>query len=149
MPFPTRLMWSTPGFYSIENIFAVSYSQSLVSLPYRVIADLAHSTAYLAALDCEVQDMPSSRVGIFLKLLVEKDQYIRVLVNGEDCRTFKSECAARGEYRKIYIRHKGWTLPRTMNALYGFRIRTLPAKIVTTARLGENRHFSEVTCFNI
>ena len=92
--------------------------------------------------------MPNSRVGNFLKLLAEKDQDVRVLVNGEDCKTFKSEWAARSKHRNIYIRQKDWTFPRTMNALYGFWIRTLPTKIVSTARLCDNRPISEVTCFN-
>jgi hypothetical protein len=80
---------------------------------------------YLAALDCELEDIPNSRVGVFLKLLPENDQYARVLLDGADSRTFESSLAAQSTYRKIYVRQKVWDSP-SIDRIYGFWLRKLP-----------------------
>ena len=59
---------------------------------------------YFAALDCEVENLLDSRVGIFLALLSEKDHYARVFVKSSGSLTFESKLAAKSEYRKIYVR---------------------------------------------
>ena len=72
---------------------------------------------YLAALDCGVENLPNSRVGIFMKLMGERDQYARVLVKGADSRTFKSELMSQSTYRAAYIRQKNFVSKEPVNAL--------------------------------
>jgi hypothetical protein len=87
---------------------------------------------FLAALDCKLENIPNSRVGIFLKLLPENDQYARVLLDGTDSRTFESELAPQIQHRKIYVRQNIWGSRPTMDRMYGFWIRKLLTEITTT-----------------
>lgn len=96
---------------------------------------------YLVALDCELEDTPNSRVGIFLRLLPEDKQYARVMLDGTDRQTFESRLAAKTEYRDIYVRQKIWGSRPPVDRMYGFWIRQLPTKISTLPGLGK----SEVT----
>lgn len=49
--------------------------------------------------------------------------------------------------RKDLCSAEGLDISSTMNFPYRFWIRTLPTKIVTTARQSDNSPISEVTCF--
>jgi hypothetical protein len=103
---------------------------------------------YFAALDCEVENIPNSRVGIFLRLLPEKSQYARVMLDEMDCGTFESHLASKSEYRNIYVRRNVHTAQPSMDRVYGFWIRSLPTKITTTSGYGDTHSVSEVTSHN-
>jgi hypothetical protein len=103
---------------------------------------------YLAALDCELENIPNSRVGIFLKLLPEDGQYARVLLHGMDSRTFESELAPKTQRRSIYVRQNIWGSRPPMDRMYGFMIRNLPTKITTTPERGDQNSISKVTSWN-
>lgn len=100
---------------------------------------------YLAALDCEIENVPNSRIGIFLQLQPEDKQYARVRLQGQDTQTFKSELAAKSQYREIFIRQKGHPPRPITDRLYGFWIRKLPKTTATDAKLGT---LSDVDCWN-
>ncbi|UKZ74702.1 hypothetical protein TrVFT333_002372 [Trichoderma virens FT-333] len=101
---------------------------------------------YLAALDCELENTPNSRIGIYLQLLPESGQFARVLLEGADTCAFDSKLAAKAQYKDIYVRQKDY-VDRPIDRLYGFWIRTLPTKI-TTVSTGENDRVSEVQSLN-
>ncbi|RSL89393.1 hypothetical protein CDV31_015882 [Fusarium ambrosium] len=101
---------------------------------------------YLAALDCELENIPNSRVGIYLQLLPERDQYVRVRLEGTDTLTFEQRLASKAQFKQIYIRQRDYR-DRPMNRLYGFWIRTLPTKITTVPSRGDDR-VSEVNSLN-
>ncbi|KAM5353011.1 hypothetical protein ACJZ2D_017122 [Fusarium nematophilum] len=101
---------------------------------------------YLAALDCELENTPNSRVGIYLQLLPERDQYVRVLLDGTDNRTLEQRLASKAQYKKAYVRQKKY-VQRPMDRLYGFWIGTLPTNI-TTVSSRENDRVSEVNSLN-
>ncbi|KAF2186629.1 HET domain protein [Zopfia rhizophila CBS 207.26] len=96
----------------------------------------------LAALDCEVEGVHNSRVGIFLAQLPENDQWARVLLDGTDNRTFESELIPKSQYKIIYVRQKVWGSRPPMDKMYGFWLRKFPP-----FQRGENSRF-EVTSWN-
>ncbi|KAL5316398.1 hypothetical protein ACEPPN_015443 [Leptodophora sp. 'Broadleaf-Isolate-01'] len=102
---------------------------------------------YLAALDCEVENVPNSRVGIFLQLLPENGQYARILLDGADTRTFEAHMAAEAKYRQVYVRQKAYRNRPPMDRLYGFWIRKLPTEISTVSGQGDVEP-SKVNCWN-
>jgi hypothetical protein len=61
---------------------------------------------YLTPLDCKVENLPNSRVGIFLVLLLEKDQCATVLIKGAESRTFKLEPAAQADTERYRFSYK-------------------------------------------
>src|SRR5436190_14389946 len=81
---------------------------------------------HLAALDCEVEGIPNSRVKIVLALLPEDNQWARVSLDGTDCRSFERELISQGEYKKIYVRQKIWGSRPPMDRMYGFWLRKIP-----------------------
>ncbi|KAF4628843.1 hypothetical protein G7Y89_g9309 [Cudoniella acicularis] len=100
---------------------------------------------YFAALDCEVEKVSDSRVGMFLKLLPEKHQYARVPQDGTDSRVFGSELIPQSQHRQIYVRQKVWDSIPPLDRLYGFWIRKLPLKFIAN---GLENQVSEVTSWN-
>ncbi len=85
---------------------------------------------YFVALDCEKEDRYDSRVGIYLKLLAEKDQAARILLDGKDLMTFELRLFSLIHLRQIYVRQRVWvTLPQP-DRIYGFWVRTLPPMII-------------------
>lgn len=100
---------------------------------------------YFVALDCEVEKVSNSRVGIFLKLLPENHQCARVLQDGTDSQTFGSELIQQSKYRQIYVRQKVWGSSPPFDRVYGFWLRKLPLKFIAN---GLESHLSEVTSWN-
>jgi hypothetical protein len=79
---------------------------------------------YLAILDCGVDGHSDGRIGIFLRLLPEKDQYARVRVDYEDVMTFPPELLSEGTYIKVYVRQE-WRFAPLVDQLYGFWVRSV------------------------
>jgi hypothetical protein len=93
---------------------------------------------YLAALDCQIENAPKSRLGIFLRLLPDsKDRCVRVRVDGEDIRTFDEDLVSQSKYRKIYVRQKHWGFRDPIDKIYGFWCRKLPLDL--KSEHGENK----------
>lgn len=88
---------------------------------------------YLVALDCEVENVPDSRIGIFLRLKEERDQYARVLIDGKGVDTYKQEMVSRVQYKDIYVRQQQPASYQLEDQFYGFWIRTLPAPLKTVS----------------
>lgn len=146
---------SPAAFHSCTNIVhperklnRIPYSMTNMGLSIEMLMIPWAMETYLVALDCEVEYLYDSRVGIFLALLPEKDQYVRVLVKGLDSLTFKLELAAKSAYRKIYVRQQGLTFNTSSDKLYGFYVRSLPTKLVSIPTPGDGQAVSEVTCWN-
>ncbi|KAE8149315.1 heterokaryon incompatibility protein-domain-containing protein [Aspergillus avenaceus] len=83
---------------------------------------------YLVALDCNVENTPNSRLGIFLTLLSEKGQYARVSINGKDTHLFDSELIPCCEYRQVYVRQAICGSCPPSDRIYGFWLRKLPLR---------------------
>ncbi|KAJ6779953.1 hypothetical protein PWT90_06599 [Aphanocladium album] len=67
---------------------------------------------FMAALDCEVAGRTNSRIGIYLRMLPESEQFARVRFRDEDAgenralQTFEQHLAPTTKYRKIYVRQR-------------------------------------------
>ncbi|KAK0129725.1 hypothetical protein ONS96_000285 [Cadophora gregata f. sp. sojae] len=85
---------------------------------------------YFVALDCEREDKYDSRIGIYLKLLREKDQAARISLDGTDFPTFELRNFPLVHLRQIYVRQQVWFVAPQPDRLYGFWIRTLPPMIM-------------------
>ncbi|KAK2829928.1 hypothetical protein FQN49_007120 [Arthroderma sp. PD_2] len=79
---------------------------------------------FLAALDCETEGVPNSRVGIFLSDLPEKNQYARVMLDGVDLTPFSTN--RQSQYRKIYVRQNIRGSQKPAEREYGFWLRRMP-----------------------
>ncbi|TVY14033.1 Vegetative incompatibility protein HET-E-1 [Lachnellula arida] len=86
---------------------------------------------YLAALDCEIKGYPNSRVGIFLKLLQEKDQCARIMFEGKDRKAFDSALVSQSSHIEIYVRQRVPDVrpKHQMGFMYGFWLQKLPWKV--------------------
>ncbi|KAH8596197.1 heterokaryon incompatibility protein-domain-containing protein [Bisporella sp. PMI_857] len=126
-----------------QNPYSVTNMGLSIELPMVAWA----METYLAALDCELENIPNSRIGIFLQLLPDNGQYARVLLDGTDTRTFESGLASKARYKRIYIRQKAYRPYLPIDGFYGFWIRTLPTKITTNSRQGGDK-VSEVNSWN-
>ena len=51
---------------------------------------------YFAALDCEIEGIPNSRQGIYLRLLTEQYQYARIMFDGTDLSNFPPTALSAG-----------------------------------------------------
>lgn len=80
---------------------------------------------YLAALDCEIEQVSDSRVGIFLELLPAFEQCARVVHDESDTMVFKDELITKSEYKKFYIRQSVLSFAAPVRPLYGFYIRSM------------------------
>jgi hypothetical protein len=80
---------------------------------------------YLVLLDCETYGFSIARKGIFLKLLPERDQYARIMVNEMDVVTCPPGLLAEGTYMRIYVRQQIWGTYPSMDRMYGFWIRSV------------------------
>lgn len=98
---------------------------------------------YLVALDCQFENEPNSRVGIYLQLLEEESQFSRVPLDGKDSRIFPSKYVDRVIYKTLYVRQKDRPA-QAADRLYGFWIRTLPTPISTEDVEGNGRQASRV-----
>ncbi|PVH68132.1 HET-domain-containing protein [Cadophora sp. DSE1049] len=114
---------------SSSRLNRIPYSTTNMGLSIELFMIPWAMDTYLAALDCEMEDIPNSRVGIFLRLLPENDQCARVLLDGTDRLTFGSELIPHSQYRKIYVRQKVWSSRPPMDMLYGFWLRKLPLTV--------------------
>lgn len=123
---PSKSQWN-------RNPYSVTNKGLSINMP---MVGWAMET-YLAALDCELESVPNSRVGIFLQLLPERDQYARVMVDGRDTGTVETKLVSKLQYRDIYVRQRDY-LDGPVDRLYGFWIRTLPAPITTVSTPGNN-----------
>ncbi|PVH86937.1 HET-domain-containing protein [Cadophora sp. DSE1049] len=85
---------------------------------------------YFVALDCEREDKYDSRIGIYLKLLPEKDQAARISLEGSDFKNFEVRNFPLVHLRQIYVRQQVWVITPQPDRLYGFWIRTLPLMIM-------------------
>ncbi|RFU28338.1 hypothetical protein B7463_g7988, partial [Scytalidium lignicola] len=104
---------------------------------------------YFAALDCELEDTPNSRIGIFLEILPKiNNQYARIHLEGKERQTFESRLAAKAQYRTIYVRQNIRLSPPEMDRMYGFWIRKLPEEDSTSTTNVVPPEFSEVTSWN-
>lgn len=103
---------------------------------------------YIAGLDCEVENVPDSQVGISLRLLPETGQYAIVLVGGKDCPTFTKEFISQNEYRQIYVRRKLLDSPPAVDWKYGFWLRRLPSNVKTTSGRGDEYSICAVISWN-
>lgn len=84
-----------------------------------------HMGIFLAILDCERSDRPDSKLGIYLHMYQEKDQYARTTVLDEDLQViykFSPDLAPRN----VYVRHHNYRHGPIQSRLYGFYIRNLP-----------------------
>lgn len=116
----TRERWNrTP--YSVTNL---GLSIQLPMLPWAM-------DTYLAALDCKRQDVPDSRVGIFLRLLSQADQLARVPFEGEDTCVFREELADKLTYRDVFVHQHRWGNTLPPERFYGFYLRELAAPLRT------------------
>lgn len=103
---------------------------------------------YLAALDCEVENKPNSRIGIFLQLLPVADQCIRVQLEGRNTRIFEQTQLSKVQYKSIYVRQRELVPPQGMDRLYGFWLRTPPLPLsIAPKQPGEKPFYvSDVAC---
>ncbi|PBP26575.1 hypothetical protein BUE80_DR002502 [Diplocarpon rosae] len=127
---PTSFQDSNDIVPSVNRLSQVPYavtnfglSISLAVLPWAM-------DTYFAALDCETEDKYDSRVGIYLRLLPEKDQAARVSVDGRDLTTFELSFSGLVHQRHLYVRQRVWVTPPQPERMYGFWVRTLPPMIL-------------------
>jgi hypothetical protein len=83
---------------------------------------------YFAALDCEVENLAVSRIGIFLRLLPGERQYARVRLDDGDIGAFGSTFRRECVYVSIYVRQNVWNIDPT-DLVYGFWLRTLSSNL--------------------
>ncbi|KFY47541.1 hypothetical protein V496_10603 [Pseudogymnoascus sp. VKM F-4515 (FW-2607)] len=122
----TRERWNkTP--YTVTNL---GLSIQLPMLPWAM-------DTYLAALDCERAGVPDSRVGIFLRLLPQADQFARVVFEGEDIYVFREELANKLAYRDAFVQQHRWGSPSGPERFYGFYLRKLSAPLHTVRKTME------------
>ncbi|OAX84266.1 hypothetical protein ACJ72_01355 [Emergomyces africanus] len=83
---------------------------------------------YFAALDIQ-KERAKERLGVFLTFLPEKNQYARIMLEGEYLAEFDSvTLASKCEYRKIYVRQVISGKPKLPEKIYGFWLRHFPAR---------------------
>lgn len=85
---------------------------------------------YFVALDCEREDEYDSRIGMYLRLLPEKDQTARVSLDGVYLATFEMKISPLIHLQQIYVRQQVWTTAPQRDRMYDFWIRTLPSRIM-------------------
>lgn len=100
---------------------------------------------YLAALDCEVENVSNSRLGIFLELFPAFEQCARVVHDEKDMTVFKDEFMTRSEYKKFYIRQSVLSFAPPALSLYGFYIRRLHLQFSKVEDLSYTKGLHEVT----
>ncbi|KAK2589575.1 hypothetical protein QQS21_012744 [Conoideocrella luteorostrata] len=99
---------------------------------------------YLVALDCERDHVDKGRIGIYLQLVEEEEQYARVPIGGADSQICHMQYTSEMVHRAVYVRQKECTPPPT-RTLYGFWIRTAPQPINIEADAFNNRSINVET----
>jgi hypothetical protein len=122
-----------------KNPYSVSNKGLSIELP---MVSWAMET-YLVALDCEIENVPDSRIGIYLQLLDEEGQYCRVPIDGSDSQIFHPQYFDKMAYRRLYVRQKDRLVPPAQR-MYGFWIRSLPEPITTVYGKTGGRDLSSV-----
>jgi len=115
---------------SINRLSHVPYSVTNFGLSITLAFVPWAMETYFVALDCEREDKYDSRIGVYLRLLPEKDQAARISLDGTDFKTFEVRSLPLVHLRQIYVRQQVWTVPPQPERLYGFWIRTLPSMIM-------------------
>lgn len=130
----TRERWNrTP--YAVTNL---GLSIELPMLPWAM-------DTYLVALDCKRAEVADSRVGIFLRLLSQADQFARVAFEGKDICVFREELAEKLAYRDAFVQQHRWGSPLGPERFYGFYLRKLSAPLHTVRKtMGEEVPLSKV-----
>ncbi|KAH8647042.1 heterokaryon incompatibility protein-domain-containing protein [Tricladium varicosporioides] len=103
---------------------------------------------YIAGLDCEVENVPESRVGILLRLLPDSGQYARVEVEGKDTPIFTKEFIQQSTYRQIYVKREFLDSPLTVDWKYGFWLRSFPNTKKPISGWGNEHCICKVTSWN-
>lgn len=111
---------------STHKLNRIPYTVTNMGLSLEMCMKPYAMETYLAALDCEYEGRPHSRIGIFLSTLAEGDQFARLFREGSDICIFKEEFEEQSQYKKIYVRQDVWGSSPPNHQMYGFWLRTLP-----------------------
>lgn len=111
---------------SINKLSEVPYSVTNFGLSITLAFMPWAMDTYFVALDCERDDIYDSRIGIYLRLLPERNQSL----DGMDLKTFELSNFPLIHLRQTYVRQRVWGISPQPDRMYGFWIRTLPPTIM-------------------